>query len=115
MTAIRRAIVLVDDTVDTYRTRLADLFFTTGRYGLAMDQYARAIQIRESHTRDPYISSDKLFTRLAQSLYQTGDKVRALGYALQAANMNPANEEARDLVATLWEEGTGAPADDQIR
>ncbi len=104
---IRQAIRLAADTVDTYRVRLADLFFATGRYGLAMDQYARAIQLRESYSRDPYIASDKLFTRLAQCLYETGDRTRALGYALQAANMNPANDEARTLIATLWSEGTG--------
>ncbi len=106
---VRRAISLVTDTVDTYRARLADMYFATGRFTLAMDQYARAIQLRESHPRDPYIASDKLFTRLAQCLYYTGDRTRALGYALQAATMNPANHEARDLIVTLWNEGTGTP------
>lgn len=106
---LRRAIDAVRDTVDRYRVRLADIMYAGGRYRQAMDQYARAIQIRELHRPDPYIARDQLFTRLALCLYHVGDRTRAAGYALQATQLNPANEEARDLVYRLWTEGSGAP------
>lgn len=103
---LRSAIDIVKDTVDRYRVRLADLMFAAGRYRHAMDQYARAIQLRETHRPDPYIAQDQLFARLAMCLYQVGDRARAAGYALQATQMNPKNEQARDLVFRLWTEGS---------
>jgi tetratricopeptide (TPR) repeat protein len=106
VTSIRHAISLSGDTVDAYRVRLADMFYATGRFALAMDQYARALEIREIHEPDPYIPQDQLLTRLALCLYETGQRSRALGYALQAVNFNPANEQARSLIVSLWNEGT---------
>jgi tetratricopeptide (TPR) repeat protein len=103
---LRRAIDVAMDTVDRYRVRLADLMYAGGRYRQAMDQYARAIQIRETHRPDPHVAQDLLFTRLAMCLYQVGDRTRAAGYALQATQINPRNELARDLVFRLWTEGS---------
>jgi spermidine synthase/tetratricopeptide (TPR) repeat protein len=103
---LRRAVEIVKDTVDRYRVRLADIMYAEGRYRQAMDQYARAIQLRETHRPDPYIAQDQLFTRLAMCLYQVGDRSRAAGYALRATQLNPRNELARDLVFRLWTEGS---------
>jgi tetratricopeptide (TPR) repeat protein len=112
-TFMRKAIVLSGDTVDTYRARLADMFYRSGRFALAMDQYARALEIREIHDADPYIPQDQLLTQLALCLYETGQRSRALGYALQAVNANPANQQARSLILKIWDEGTGTPNEQQ--
>jgi hypothetical protein len=106
---LRRAIALVKDTVDLYRVRLADIMYAGKRYRQAMDQYARAIQIRESHNPDPYIAADVLWTRLAMCLYLVGEKSRAAGYALRATQINPHNEQAKDLVFRIWTEGSPPP------
>ncbi len=103
---LRRAIELRKDTVDRYRVRLADIMYAGSRFRQAMDQYARAIQIRETYRPDPYIAQDQLFTRLALCLYQVGDRSRAAGFALRATQLNPQNEQARDLVFRLWTEGS---------
>ncbi|MEK6649847.1 MAG: methyltransferase domain-containing protein, partial [Bacteroidota bacterium] len=103
---LRRAIALVQDTVDLYRVRLADIMFAGKRYRQAMDQYARAIQIREKHRPDPYIAHDALLTRLALCFYYVDEKPRAAGYALRATQLNPDNAQARDLVYRIWTEGS---------
>jgi spermidine synthase len=104
---LRIAIRLVDDSVDTFRARLADLYYNTGRFALAMDQYRRALEVRESFFADPYIPQDALLTRLAQCLYNVDERPRALGYALQALNLDPLNKDARLLIEKLMDEGTG--------
>ena len=99
---LRRSVRLVQDTVDRYRVLLGDLYYGTQRYALAQDQYARGIQIRETHAPDPTMREDALFLQLARCLVQTGHRDQAIGYALQAANLNRNNREAVDLVYTLW-------------
>jgi spermidine synthase len=101
-TLLFKSISLVADTVDRYRVRLADLYFGTQQFQKAMDQYARTIQIREKYSRDPIISDDALFLNLGKCLNRLGKNDKAFGYLLQAININPRNEEARDLFYEIW-------------
>ena len=101
----QKSIDLAADTVDRYRLRLADLYYGTQRYSKAGYQYARAIQIRGKYVGDLSVRDDVLFLQLARCLNQMGKDDRAIGYALQAININPRNEEARDFLYELWMKG----------
>jgi spermidine synthase len=98
-----RSIALVSDTVDRYRSRLADLYFGMQQYGKAADQYERTIQIRTKYAKDPSISDHILLLKLARCLYMAEKNAEALGYALQAVNANPKSEDARDLFYEIWQ------------
>jgi tetratricopeptide (TPR) repeat protein len=102
---LHKSIKLAKDTVDRYRLRLADLFFGTQRFTKAVDQYARTIQIRGKYEGDAGIHDDALFLQFARCLNRMGQNNRAIGYAIQAVNVNPKNEEARDFVYELWTRG----------
>ena len=102
---LRKSIALVSDTVDRYRARLADIFFGTQRYALAMDQYARTIQIRAAYTHSSNIQDDVLFLQLARCLRYLHKDGRAAGFALEALKFNPQNEEAKDLFYDIWTKG----------
>jgi tetratricopeptide (TPR) repeat protein len=103
---LHKSIKLVADTVDHYRLRLANLFYGTQQYAKAMDQYARTIQIRAKYGGDPNIFDDALFQKLALCCNRLGKNDRAFGFALQAVNINPRNEEARALIYEMWTKGT---------
>ncbi len=102
----RRSIELTRDTVDRFRVRLADMFFGTQQYQKAVDNYRRALQIRETYTADTHIRQDILLLQLARGLYELGHTDRALGFALQATAYNPKNEAAKDFIYTIWMNGS---------
>jgi tetratricopeptide (TPR) repeat protein len=99
---LKRCIDLSADTVDFYRVRTADIYFGIQQYQLAFDNYQKALQIRERYTPDPRVHQDVLLLQLAKCYRRLGDLGHAVGYALQAANLNPRNEEAKDLVYSIW-------------
>jgi len=102
---LHKSISLASDTVDRYHLRLADLYYGTQRYTKAADQYTRIIQIHNKYEGDLNIRNDAIFLQLARCLDQMGENDRAIGYAMQAVNINPKNEEAKDLVYELWTKG----------
>ena len=102
---LHKCISLATDTVDRYRLKLADLYYGTQRYAHAANQYAHTIQIRSKYTGDLSIRDDAVSLQMARCLNQIGKNDRAIGYALQAININPRNEEARDLFYELWMKG----------
>ncbi|MEK7670016.1 MAG: tetratricopeptide repeat protein, partial [Bacteroidota bacterium] len=102
----RRSIELTRDTVDRFRVRLADMFFGTQQYQKAVDNYRRALQIRETYTADTHIRQDVLLLQLARGLHELGHTDRALGFALQATAYNPKNEAAKDFIYTIWMNGS---------
>ncbi len=102
---LRACIALAKDTVDRYRARLADVLFDVGDFARASDQYARALQIRSLHQPDPALAPDRLLLQLARCLHHLGKTDRALGYALQATQANPENEEAKDFIYDIWSGG----------
>jgi spermidine synthase len=97
-----RSIELTGDTVDYYWVRLGDLYFGTQRYQSAFDSYRKALEIRERHTPDRRVAQDVLLVQLAKCYRHLGDLGRAVGHALQAVNLNPRNEEAKDLIYSIW-------------
>jgi spermidine synthase len=99
---LKRCIDLSADTVDFYRVRTADIYFGIQQYQLAFDNYQKALQIRERYTPDPRVHQDVLLLQLAKCYRRLGDLGRAVGYALQASNLNPRNEDAKDLVYSIW-------------
>jgi tetratricopeptide (TPR) repeat protein len=102
---LNKSISLTTDTVDRYRLKLAEIYFGTQRYAKAGNQYMRTIQIRNKYEGELNIQDDVIFLQLARCLTQIGKNDRAIGYAVQAAIINPKNEEARDLVYELWTKG----------
>ena len=99
---LKRCVELSADTVDFYRVRMGDIYFGTQQYQLAFDSYRKALQIRERYTPDRRVHQDVLLLQLAKCYRRLGDTGRAVGYALQAADLNPRNEEAKDLVYSIW-------------
>ena len=99
---LKRCIEISADTVDFYRVRMGDLYFGMQQYQLAFDNYRKALQIRERYTPDRRVRQDVLLLQLAKCYRHLGDTGRAVGYALQAEMLNPKNEEAKDLVYTIW-------------
>jgi len=104
-TLFKKSISLAKDTVDRYRLRLADLYYETQRYADAAEHYLRTIQIRNKYEGAKNIRDDIVFLHLANSLHQIGKDDRAIGYAVQAVNCNPQNQEAKDFVYDLWTRG----------
>ena len=112
---LKRCVDLSADTVDFYRVKLGDLYFGIQKYQLAFDNYRRALQIRERYASDPSVHQDNLLLQLARCYRHLGDSGRAVGYALQAANLNPRNEEARDLVYAIWLFGSNNRRDTTLK
>ncbi len=79
-----------------------------------MAQYARALMIRETHEPDLRITQDALLVQFARTLYHLGMRDRAAGYALQATWINPDNQDARNLIYTIWNYKS-QPAEDTLR
>lgn len=99
---LKRCVELSADTVDYFRVRLGHFYFAIQQYQLAFDNYRKALQIRERYASDPRVPQDLLLVQLAKCLNQLGNTARAVGYALQAAMMNPKNEEAKNIVYSVW-------------
>lgn len=99
---LKRCIELTADTVNFYRVRLADLYFGIQQYQLAFENYRSALRLAERYATDRRIHQDVLLLQLAKCLRRLGNPSRAAGYALQAINANPANEEARDVFYSIW-------------
>lgn len=100
-----KSISLTSDTVDRYRARLADLYYGMQRYREASVQYERALTIRTKYPKDSSMPSDILLLKLARCNYMLGKFGPAFDYALQAVNVNPKNEDARDLIYEIWMKG----------
>lgn len=104
-----QCIKLSADTVDRYRIRLGDISFGTSQFARARDNYRRALEIRERHAPDQNTRQDVLLLQFARSLLYTGEAGSALGYAFQATQANPGNEEAKDFIYALWVNGSRMP------
>jgi predicted membrane-bound spermidine synthase/tetratricopeptide (TPR) repeat protein len=97
-----RCVELTADTVDYYHIRLGDLYFDVQQFQPAFDHYHKALKLREQYAADRRVRQDALLLQLAKCYRRLGDPGRAAGYALQAINMNPTNEEARELFYSIW-------------
>jgi spermidine synthase/tetratricopeptide (TPR) repeat protein/MFS family permease len=102
---LKRCVELSADTVDYYRARLGDLYFGIQQFQDALDNYRRALLIREKQTPDPRLHQDVLLLQLAKCYRHLGENGQAISYALQAAGLNPRNEEAKDLFYSIWTRG----------
>jgi len=99
---LKRCIELTGDTVNFYRVRLGDQYFGIQQYQLAFENYRSALRLAEHYVTDRRIHQDVLLLQLAKCLRRLGNPSRAAGYALQAINANPENEEARDVFYSIW-------------
>ncbi|MCX6134130.1 MAG: fused MFS/spermidine synthase [Ignavibacteriales bacterium] len=99
---LKRCIELSADTVDFYRIRLADMYFDIQEFQPAFENYKKALQLRERYFADRRVRQDVLLLQLAKCYRRLGDPGRAAGYALQAININPTNEEARELFYSIF-------------
>jgi spermidine synthase len=99
---LKQCIQISADTVDFYRIRLGDLYFGIQQFQSAFDNYLKALQLRERYAADRRVHQDVLLLQLAKCYRHIGDPGRAAGYALQAVNANPKNEEARDFFYSIY-------------
>lgn len=99
---LKRCVELTADTVDYYHIRLADLYFDIQQFQPASAHYYRALKLREHFAYDSRAPQDAVILQLARCYRRLGDAGRAAGYALQAINMNPKNEEAREVFYSIW-------------
>ena len=99
---LKRCIKLTADTVDFYRIRLADMYFDVQSFQPAFENYKKALEIRGRYASDSRVGQDVLLLQLAKCYRRLGDPGRGAGYALQAININPRNEEARELFYSIW-------------
>lgn len=90
------------DSVDRYHVEIGDIALAAHADSQALAHYRRALEIREKYAPSPEIPQDALLVKYATALVRTGDRTSALAYAAQAARVNPANAEARDLAYTLY-------------
>jgi tetratricopeptide (TPR) repeat protein len=112
---LKRCVELSTDTVDFYRVKTGDFYFGIQQYQLAFDNYRRALEIRERYAPDQRIHQDVLLLQLARCHRRLGDFGNAMSYALQAANLNPRNEDARDMVYSLWLFGSNVRRDSTLK
>jgi spermidine synthase len=112
---LQRCVDLAADTVDYYRVRMGDFYFGIQQYQRAFDNYRKALEIRERYAPDGRVPQDALLLQLAKCYRHLGDLGRAMGYALQAANMNSRNEEARDLIYSVWLFGRNSRRDSTVK
>jgi spermidine synthase len=112
---LERCVKLTGDTAEYYRVRLGDLNFGIQNYRDALDNYRHALQLTEMHSPDRRVQQDVLLLQMARCFRHLGDPGRAIGYALQATNANPRNEEARELIWSIWLVGGASPADTTSR
>ena len=99
---LRRCMTLAADTVDRYHVLLADIFFDTQRYAEARDEYRAALELRGVYLPDFRIRQDLLLLQLARCYRELGVDDRAAQFALQATQVNPNNEDAKDLIYEIW-------------
>jgi spermidine synthase len=106
---LHKSISLSADTVDVYNLRLADLYYGMQQYVKAVEYYNRTMKIREKYQCDPNIQDDAVLYRLAICYIRIGKRDRALGSAFQAVNVNPHNDDAKELFNDLWLRSLNSP------
>jgi len=111
----KRCVELSADTVDYYRARLADFYFGVQKFQAALENYRRALLIREKYAPDPRLHQDVLLLQLAKCYHHLGENGQAISYALQASSVNPRNEEAKDLFYSIWTRGNSRNRDSSDR
>jgi predicted membrane-bound spermidine synthase/tetratricopeptide (TPR) repeat protein len=99
---LKRCIELTADTVDFYHIRLGDVYFDIQQFQPAFEHYHKALKLRERYASDRRVRQDVLLLQLSKCYRRLGDAGRAAGYALQAINFNPTNEEARELFYSIF-------------
>jgi spermidine synthase/tetratricopeptide (TPR) repeat protein/MFS family permease len=108
---LKRCVELTADTVDYYRAKLGDLYFGIQQFRPALENYRRALQIRENYDPDKRLRQDGLLLQLAKCYRHLAENGRAISYALQAVALNPKNEEAKNLFYLIWTQGNSRNRD----
>jgi spermidine synthase len=108
---LKRCVELTGDTVDYYHVRLGDLYFDIQQYQAALDNYRRALLIREQYVPDRRLHQDALLLQLAKCYRHLGENGQAMSYALQATGLNRRNEEAKEFFYSLWMQGISGRRD----
>ncbi|HTK82767.1 MAG TPA: hypothetical protein VL633_10780, partial [Bacteroidota bacterium] len=104
---LHKCIDMAGDTVDRYHVLLGDMYVGTGNSPQAVDEYRKALEIREQYGATDRMSQDALLVKFARAISRSGDDKNALSYAMQAYSMNPQNAEAKDMVYALYMKQTG--------
>ncbi|MBI3765132.1 MAG: methyltransferase [Ignavibacteriales bacterium] len=105
---LKRCVELSADSVDRFRIELGDMYLDVCRYPEAVNNYRRALEIREGHEFTQRIPQDLLLYKYATALSYAGDDRQAIAYAVQAYALNADNLEAKDLAYALYmKKGSG--------
>jgi predicted membrane-bound spermidine synthase len=103
---LKKSILLAADTVDIFCLQLADLYYGIQQYAKAIPHYRRVIELHKTRDGDPTIQDDLVLMQLARCHRQIRENDSAFGYAMQAVNGNPKNQEARNLIYEMWTQRT---------
>ncbi len=99
---LQRTILLAKDTVDRYRAKLADVHFGKGNYEKAVENYRRALQLRDEFTPDNNMRIDLILLHLAQASFKLNKEDIAMGYVVQSYMANPNNPETKEFASFLY-------------
>lgn len=97
----QKCIALASDTVDRFHLRLADIYFDVQEYAKAKDHYIKVLDLGQKYTYDPNIRDDMIFLQIGRCFVNMNQADRAINYLLQAININPKNETAKDLIFSI--------------
>jgi spermidine synthase len=96
---------LTKDTVGYFHAQLGDIFFAQQLYKPALEQYKTFIKILNQYKQDARVQPDMVLLNAAKCARAVGEESTAMGYALEAARINPQNEEAKDFFYNAWVKG----------
>ncbi len=99
---LERCTQLTEDTVGYFHARLGDLFLARQLYREALEHYRMFIKILNQYRQDPRVEPDLVLLNAAKCCRSIGEESLAMGYALEAARINPQNEEAKDFFYRGW-------------
>jgi tetratricopeptide (TPR) repeat protein len=102
---LEQCIQLTKDTVGYFHAQLGDIFLAQQKYGAALDQYKTFIKILNQYRQDPRVQPDAVLLNAARCARAIGEESTAMGYALEAARINPDNEDAKNFFYKAWVKG----------
>jgi spermidine synthase len=93
-----KAIILARDTTETFRMQFGDMLFEIQQFGRAIEQYQRALEIRQQIGYIGDVSLAGILIKLSRAYYFNGHLPKALEYAAHASILNPASEEIKNYL-----------------
>ncbi len=94
---LEQCIQLTKDSVGYFHAQLGDIFMVQQMYRAALDQYTTFMKILNQYRQDPRVQPDAVLLNAARCARAIGEESTAMEYALEAARINPDNEDAKNI------------------